>query len=199
VAGHRTIWENIRGPSTKNKWSKNWPWLDFDFDIPGERTMSPSLPLDSGQMTSFLIVSTIFGSAVLISIPAIIATAWTNVVTRRADAALKSEMLARGMSASEIVEVVNAGKEAQCGTKVVGDSSSLTTACEAVVDRHGEWTSALVLQVAEGGYLVHYIGETMDENEWVDPSRIRFAIGSPLNGASGPNAIPRKPPMMAEV
>jgi len=166
--------------------------------------MNPSLPLDSGQMTAFLIVSTIFGSIVLIAIPAIVATTWSNVVSRRADAALKSEMLARGMSASEIVAVVNAGKEAQGGITVVGGSSSLTTACEAVVERHGEWTSALVLQAAEGAYLVHYVGETMDENEWVDPNRIRFALGSPFypsssSPAANHDSIPRKPPMMAEV
>jgi hypothetical protein len=165
--------------------------------------MLSSLPLDPGQTTAILIVSIVFGAVVLIAIPGIIMTAWSNVITRRADAALKSEMLARGMSAAEIVQVINARTEAQpCSSDMNG--IGLPTACEAVVQRDGEWVNALVLQTGDGAFYVHYVGGDIEENEWVSPYRLRVAVNSPLaatasSWCSSSNGVPRKEPMPAEV
>ena len=61
-----------------------------------------------------------------------------------------------------------------------------------------------MLQVAEGRYLIHFIGHDMDSNEWVDTSRIRFPAGSQLSDLharldAGRNLIPHKELMEAEL
>jgi hypothetical protein len=114
------------------------------------------------------------------------------------DARLKRDMIARGMSAAEIVQVVNASR---------GEALDLPCASEVVVQSEGDWQAALVLQAANGEYYVHYIGNEMDSNEWVGPDRIRFPAGSQVPQmlaewqAAHPasNGVPRKGPIMDEV
>jgi hypothetical protein len=129
----------------------------------------------------------------------LIALAVKDVIVARLNAGLKSQMLERGMTAEEIERVLRAN-EGESGEKV-----SLPCACEAVVaDDDGDWRAGLVLQVAEGRYLVHYVGEEMDENEWVGEDRVRFPAGSELPTMfkqlrADRNGVPRKAPMESEL
>jgi hypothetical protein len=137
----------------------------------------------------------------LIAIAGIVIGGWSRVRSRRAEHALKSEMLARGMTADEIVQVIQAqaGKPSKLD---LSNASSLACACVAVVERDDEWHDALVLETAEGAYYVHFVGESMSDNQWVDPNRIRFPVDSPLKKPawpfySGGNGVPQKGPLEA--
>jgi hypothetical protein len=113
------------------------------------------------------------------------------------DARLKRDMIARGMSAAEIVQVITAK----------GEAMDLPCASEVVVEHDGDWHAALVLQAANDQYYIHYIGNEMDSNEWVGPDRIRFPAGSQVPqmlaewqaAHASSNGVPRKGPIMDEV
>jgi hypothetical protein len=161
-------------------------------------------PFDPGAMTGMLITAGAMVTGLLIAITGIVFGTWQSIAKTRAETALKHEMIARGMSADEIAQVL--GTQPGGPVKVEG-AIDLPCACEAVVrDSCGEWNAALVLQAAEGRYLVHYVGTEMDENEWVEAGRIRLAADSQLhdliarlrpefsrNGTTG------KPPVEAEI
>ena len=89
------------------------------------------------------------------------------------------------MTAEEIVQVIQAqtGKPAKLD---LSNATNLRCACEVVVERDEEWQPALVLQVADGAYYIYFVGESMSENQWVDPTRIRFPANSPLNDSAWP-------------
>ncbi len=114
------------------------------------------------------------------------------------NARLKRDMIARGMSAEEIVQVVTSGR---------GDALDLPCASEVVVQHDGDWHAALVLQAANDQYFIHYIGNEMDSNEWVGADRIRFPAGSTVPAQlaewqaahASSNGVPRKGPVMDEV
>jgi hypothetical protein len=167
--------------------------------------MFSTTPLNADQTTAVLIVSLITMAAAVISVTGILMGVWGTVMNRRSEAALKSEMIGRGMSAEEIVEVIAIRSDGQprfAGPR--GGIGDLHHACEAVVEWGGDWHPALVLGATDSAFLVHYVGNTMDENEWVAPSRIRFPANSPLRATSSlwpsaTNGVPRKAPMEQEV
>ena len=150
-----------------------------------------------------IVFLTIAGLGFWIAITGIVMGVWSGMSARRAEHALKSEMLARGMTAEEIVQVIQAqtGKPAKLD---LSNATNLRCACEVVVERDEEWQPALVLQVADGAYYIYFVGESMSENQWVNPTRIRFPANSPLNDSAWPsyafhNGVPRKEPMEAEI
>jgi hypothetical protein len=166
--------------------------------------MMSSGSLSADQTTAVMIVLAALSAVVLIAVPGIMFGTWAAVAKARADAALKRQMVDRGMSADEIVRVVTA-----CGggaVRVAG-AVDLPCACEAVVrDDDGDWCPALILQAGDGRYLVHYVGQDMDDNEWVGGDRVRLPAGSPLpelaarsHNYPGSNGTPGKPPVEAEV
>jgi hypothetical protein len=128
----------------------------------------------------------------------LIALAVKDVIVARLDAGLKREMLERGMTAEEIERVVRVHADDR------GDKVDLPCACEAVVKWEDDWHAALVLQVTDGRYYIHYVGNEMDENEWVGEDRIRFPAGSELPSLvqrlrADRNGVPKKAPMEAEL
>jgi hypothetical protein len=158
-----------------------------------------SQPFSPDAMLVFLITGFSLLAATIITVTAIVFGVMHSMAKNRAEAAMKREMIARGMSADEIARVINTTAGAPAEGAV-----DLPCASEAVVDWGGDWCPALVLQVAEGRYLVHYVGHEMDSNEWVTEDRIRFAAGSQLPGlvsnlGGSRNGAPRKEPVEAEV
>jgi hypothetical protein len=144
------------------------------------------------------------GAGVLIAVTGIIAGAWQKVHANRAKYALTQQMIERGMSPDEIAQVVASHRKSK---KSATGAADLPCASEAVVEHDGEWHAALVLQVAQGRYHIHYVGTDMDENEWVSEDRIRFPNGSHVPGlmasltpkTEGFNGAPSKPPIEAEL
>lgn len=128
----------------------------------------------------------------------VVVDALSSSSATRAENRLKHEMIARGMSAPEIAQVVSS----RAGG--VGDAVDLPCASEALVEWGDDWYPALVLKVANGQFFVHYVGNGMDENEWVGAERIRFPAGSTLPGFLAPNpegrpGVPVKAPVADEV
>jgi hypothetical protein len=150
-------------------------------------------------MLALLITAMSILAGTTISVTGIVFGVMQSMAKNRAEAAMKHEMIARGMSADEIARVINTSAGAPAEGCV-----DLPCACEAVVEWDGDWCPALVLQVAEGRYFVHYVGHDMDENEWVTEDRVRFAAGSQLPGlvsnlGAARNGAPHKEPVEAEV
>jgi hypothetical protein len=137
------------------------------------------------------VVVSIIGIVVGCLIP--LSAIWSNERKGMALIDLKRRMLEQGMSADEIARAVGVGEP----TGV----DHLPVACEAIVERSGEWCPAYVLKSAPGRFFVHYIGEDVTENEWVESRRVRLPA---LDGHDGPLArvfaAPNgKPPVEAEV
>ncbi len=126
----------------------------------------------------------------------VIATAWAGATRLRLRAglklqviALKQQMIDRGMTADEIVEVLGppsqalddlSDKEEDEAGVVVGPFAG-----EVVVEREGyegQWHSALVLRRSGDRYLIHtcpgYEGCELPGNEWVQSDRVRFPAAS---------------------
>jgi len=68
--------------------------------------MFSSTPLSADQTTAVLIVSLITMATAVISVTGILMGVWGTVMNRRAEASLKREMIGRGMSAEEIIQVI---------------------------------------------------------------------------------------------
>jgi hypothetical protein len=81
---------------------------------------------------------------------------------------LKREMLARGLSADDIVRVIRASRADE------PEGVEIPCASEVVAEHDGEWRAAIVLKRDDSKWYVHYVGSEMDENEWVPEDRIRF-------------------------
>jgi len=137
----------------------------------------------------------------------VIATAWTGVTKLRLKAGLeqqviglKQQMVERGMTADQIVQVLGAPTEALDNPSEERDDEAGVVsgpyAGEVVFEREGYegyWHSALVLRRSGEHYLVHtcpgYEGCENEGNEWVDADRIRFlAPSSGQDGSSGDSA-----------
>jgi hypothetical protein len=158
----------------------------------------------------------------------VIATAWADVNKLRLKAGLKRQMIAlkqqmieRGMNADEIVRVLGPPAEALDDLSERADDKAGTAtgpcAGEVVVERDGEWHSALLLRQSGDRYLIHtcpgHEEVEMSDNEWVHAGRVRFpASSSAPDGSIGDSADhteafgdgdwhsqPAKPPMPAEV
>ncbi len=123
--------------------------------------------LTSQQVTAIVIVSVSAISLLVFLMTTVIAGTWQKMSALKIETVLKRDMLDRGMTADAIAQVVN------CQATPAG-AVSLPCACEVVVNKDDEWQTALVLQMSDGRYYVHYVGRDMDENEWVEEDRIRF-------------------------
>ena len=162
----------------------------------------------------------------------VIATAWEGVTKLRLKAGLKQQMITlkqqmieRGMTADEIVQVLGPPSEALDDLSEEEDDEAGVVsgpyAGEVVVEREGyegTWHSALVLRRSGDRYLIHtcpgYEGCELPGNEWVNGDRVRFRAsssgqdGSPLDSADRTGAFvdasqwcgqPNKGPVSAEV
>ena len=156
-----------------------------------------SEPLTSQQVTAIVIVSLSAICLLIFLMTTVIAGTWQKASALKLETALKREMIERGMSADAIVQVINSRATPE-------GAVNLPCACEAVVNRDGEWQTGLVLQMSDDRYYIHYVGSDMDENEWVNEDRIRFRNWSKepeLTAESRPtrNGSPRKPPIEMEL
>jgi hypothetical protein len=137
--------------------------------------------------------------------------------------ALKQQMIERGMTADEIVQVLGPPTEALDDLSEKEDDEAGVVhepfAGEVVVEREGEWHTALVLRRSGDRYLIHtcpgYDGAEMSGNnaEWVVADRVRFPApssgqdGSPRGSADRTETFgagqwcgqPEKGPVPAEV
>jgi hypothetical protein len=161
----------------------------------------------------------------------VIGSAWTGVTKLRLKAALtqqvialKQQMIERGMTADEIVQVLGPPSEnPDYLSEDEDDEAGVVTgpfAGEVVVQREGyegQWHSALVLRRSGDRYLIHtcpgYEGCELPGNEWVNADRVRFPAsssgqdGSPRHSADCTGAFdasqwcgqPNKAPVPAEV
>jgi hypothetical protein len=153
--------------------------------------------LSSSQVTAIVIVSVGTISLLVFLMTTTIMGTIQTMSAQQHDTALKRAMIERGMPADAIVQVVNSRANPD-------GAVNLPCACEAVVNKDGEWQPGLVLQMSNDRYYVHYVGSDMDENEWVDEDRIRFRAWSQnpdsiVEPRLVRNAAPRKHPMEMEV
>lgn len=161
-------------------------------------------PFEPRQMMTLLIVGGAFATGVIIVMTGVIAGVVQSMARHRLEADLKREMLARGMSADEISHVIAAHGGGECGHGRIAGATDLPFASEVVVESLGDWRPGLVLQAADGRYLVHYVGDDMDSNEWVGENRVRFPVGSRFADAlahvqPSRNGTHGKPPVEAEI
>jgi hypothetical protein len=112
--------------------------------------------------------------------------------------ALKQQMIERGMTADEIVQVLGPPSEAldvlsereDDEAEEEDDKAGIVNepcAGEVLIEQEGEWHTALVLRRDGDRYLIHtcpgcYEAE-MSDNEWVDADRLRFP--APSSGQDG--------------
>jgi hypothetical protein len=121
----------------------------------------------SSQVLALLVVAMGVGFLVIVSLAGIIVPAFAGALRHRLDASLKHKMVDRGMTAEEIVKVLN-------GASTSRPSREYPCASEAVVELDGEWQPALVLRSQDDRYFVHFVGHDMSENQWVTADRMRF-------------------------
>jgi len=135
----------------------------------------------------------------------VIATARAGATKLRVEAelkqqviALKQQMIERGMTADEIVQVLGPPSEALDDLSHEEDDEAeeedykaeiVNEPCagEVLIEQEGEWHTALVLRRDGDRYLIHtcpgcYEAE-MSDNEWVDADRLRFP--APSSGQVG--------------
>lgn len=149
--------------------------------------LSQSLPVlaafSSGQVLALTIVTMGIGFLVVVSLAGIIAPAWVSVTKVRLETALKQQMVERGMSAAEIVTVLDRPPPEQA-------SVNYPCASEVVVECDGEWSPALILKREGERYLVHRIGTEMSENAWLTTDRIRFPASKTQDGSPWDWTVP---------
>jgi hypothetical protein len=153
--------------------------------------------LNSEQVTAIVIVAMGASCLLIFLITTVVVGTWHKTAALKHETALKRAMIDRGMAADAIVQVLNSH------ATPVG-AANLSCACEAVVQKDGEWQTGLVLQMADDRYYVHFVGSEMNENEWVGEDRIRFRAWSSdpaaiADSRIGRNGAPRKQPMEMEV
>ncbi|MFO0952710.1 MAG: hypothetical protein U0835_16490 [Isosphaeraceae bacterium] len=161
----------------------------------------PLSQLQPSQAMALMIVMVSVGGGILVALTAIIVGGVRLAAETRARTALTQQMLDRGMSADEIALVLDP-KQARKNGEV--SSTRLACAAEAVVEHGGDWYPALVLEVGDDQYFIHYVGHDMDSNEWVTEDRIRFPAGSSVaelrdSSARRNGLYTGKPPVVAEV
>jgi hypothetical protein len=138
--------------------------------------ISPVLSsLSPSQVVALAIVAMGVGFVTLVSLTGIIVPAWAGLKKLRLETALKQQMLERGMSAEEIVAVLN-------GPTRNKTAVDYPCASEVVVESDGEWTPGLILQRQGDRLYVHYVGCEMSDNEWVGSERVRFPASSQAQG-----------------
>lgn len=164
-----------------------------------------SEPLNSQQFTAIVIVSFSTICLLVFLMTTVIAGTLQKMSAQKIETALKRDMIERGMAADAIMQVINCRSTPEVGANRAPEGAvNLPCACEAVVNRDGDWQTALVLQMSDDRYYVHYVGSDLDENEWVDEDRIRFRAWSKDPDVLADSRIarhgsPRKPPLQMEV
>jgi hypothetical protein len=131
----------------------------------------------------WLVVGILVGVFV-ISLVAIVASAWTQIHTLRLNHSLKRQMIDRGLSADDILAVLNGqrpGEGAVSHPRAGEGAVEPPCACEAVVEIDEEWQTALILKREDDQYYVHVVGTEMSDNQWVTSDRVRF----PARGHDG--------------
>ena len=137
--------------------------------------------LSSAQELKILLVLGILLSVpTLITVFAIWAGAWTKVHKLRLENALKQQMIDRGMSAEEIIAVLNGGGQGE-------EPIESPVASEVVAHIDDEWQTALVLRHEGDRYFVHVVGTDMSDNQWVTGDQVRFPAGSDGRCGSPPD------------
>ena len=106
----------------------------------------------------------------LFSVPLVwvIAEAWTQIRKLQLEVGLKRQMIDRGMSAEDIVSVLQNRRPGE-------RAEELPCASEALVEIDDEWQTALVLKHEGDRYYLHVVGTDMSDNQWVTSDRVRFA------------------------
>jgi hypothetical protein len=127
--------------------------------------------LSPAQIVGLSIVAMGIGFVTLVSLAGIIIPAWASICKLRLETTLKHQMVDRGMSADEIVAVLN-------GPVPSAHTIDFPCASEVVVEWNEDWCPALILKRADDRYLVHYVGHDFSDNEWVAASRVRFPESS---------------------
>jgi hypothetical protein len=142
---------------------------------------STIIAMSPAQNLALAIVGMVVGCVTLVSLTAIIVSAWANAYKLRLETTLKQQMVDRGMSADEILTVLS-------GPVASTNAIDLPCASEVVVESDGDWSPALILKRGDDRCFVHYVGRDLSDNEWVPAARIRFpessrhSEGSPWEG-----------------
>ena len=142
--------------------------------------------LSSSQGFGIIVVCSLVAGTV-IALAAILADARKALAV----ADLKRRMIDRGMSAEEIATVIGLGEPA--------GGKSLPSPSEAVVEWGGDWHPAYILKQGGGKFFVHYIGNDVSENEWVEARRVRLPAATDQDDEAGWASAPAKGPVEAEV
>ena len=71
--------------------------------------MNHALFASTGEVVPIIVVSLLFGGWIVVAVAKTIATSWQRAKESEHLAVIKQQMLERGMSADEIIRVVNAG------------------------------------------------------------------------------------------
>jgi hypothetical protein len=125
-------------------------------------------PLLASYTGSELLAMLIVAGAI-ITLAGIVASVCGSIYKIRVETALKQQMVERGMPVDDMVRVLHTPASDPC--KV---GAGYPCASEAVVERDGEWSAALILKRDADRYFVHFVGQDMSENEWVSSDRLRF-------------------------
>jgi hypothetical protein len=145
--------------------------------VPLLAQVSPNHQIDMGLVFGL-------GSAVatfIIVLAWIVASAWTQIHRLRLESPLKQQMIDRGMSAEDIVAVLNnqrPGEGAVGHPRASEGAVEPPCASEAVVEIDDEWQTALILKREGDRYFVHVVGTEMSDNQWVTSDRVRFPATS---------------------
>jgi hypothetical protein len=131
----------------------------------------------SWQVVTLAIVGMGVGFVTLVSLTGIIVPAWTSVIKLRMETTLKQQLLDRGMSVEDILNIMGAPAT---GTNTM----DYPCASEVVIEKDDEWNPGFILRRDGDRYYVHYVGEDMSENEWVSGARVRFSESSKNSGGS---------------
>jgi hypothetical protein len=117
----------------------------------------------------------ILGVIALISITATtIASTVHQWRVAQLDAEARIRMLERGFSPDEIVKVLGASS---CGDESDENlySEKGPATCDVVAfGTDGEWHHALILDGTTDNFLLHFIGEDIKSNAWVERNKVRF-------------------------
>jgi hypothetical protein len=129
----------------------------------------PILPQDAGAV---IFILALFAGTVLTVVPCVIACQVRKTREAQLNAALKRDMVDRGMSAEEIERVLGVVQPQP------PKGIDFPLASEVVVEWEGDWYPALALKRDGDRYYVHFVGHSMEENDWVPLERMRFPAGT---------------------
>jgi hypothetical protein len=132
---------------------------------------------DFGQWMLVLSVTLGVLFVLVVSVVAIVAGEARKVRVARLKTDLARDLAGRGMSAEEIERVVVAAARAcEADENEDGDRYAREgpATCDVAVEDGGEWQRAIVLDVRGDTCLVHTVGTSVSDNQWVEKRRVRF-------------------------